>query len=47
MEAARSMLYGKKVPLELWGETVMCSTHIQNKKISSTNDVTPFVIWTG
>jgi hypothetical protein len=47
MEAARSMLYGKKVPLELWGEAVMCATHIQNRKISGTNDVTPFELWTG
>jgi transposase InsO family protein len=47
MEAARSMLYEKKVPLELWGEAVMCATHIQNRKISGTNDVTPFELWTG
>lgn len=47
MEAARSMLYGKKVPLELWGEAIMCATHIQNRKISSTNDVTSFELWTG
>jgi hypothetical protein len=47
METARSMLYGKKVPLKLWGEKVMCSTHIQNKKIPRTNDVTPFDLWTG
>ena len=47
MEAARSMLYGKKVPLELWGEAIMCATHIQIRKISSSNDMTPFELWNG
>lgn len=42
MEAARSMLHWKKVPLELWGEAVMCATHVLNRTISSTNEVTPF-----
>ncbi len=41
------MLHGKKVPLELWGEAVMCATHVLNRTISSTNEVTPFELWKG
>ena len=36
---------GRRSQLELWGEAIMCATHIQNKKISSTNDMTPFELW--
>ena len=47
MEAARSMLHGKKVPLELWGEAIMCATHVLNRTITSNKDVTPFELWRG
>lgn len=47
VEAARSMLHGKKVPLELWGEAVLCATHILNRSISSVHNVTPFELWNG
>lgn len=47
VEAARSMLHEKKFPLELWGEAVLCATHIINRSISSASDVTPFELWRG
>ena len=25
----------------------MCATHIQNRKLSSSNDMTPFELWSG
>ena len=45
VEAARSMLYNKQVPLQFWGEAVMCATYLLNRSLSSTNKVTPFEIW--
>jgi len=47
MEAARSMLHEKQVPLELWGEAVTCATHIRNRSLSRTSEVTPFELWHG
>ncbi len=41
------MLHDKKLPLELWGEAVLCATHILNRTLSSTNDKTPFELWNG
>lgn len=47
MEAARSILHEKQVPLELWGEAVTCATHILNRSLSRTSEVTPFELWHG
>jgi hypothetical protein len=40
-------MYGKKVPLELWGLAVLCAVYVQNRVISSTGKVTPFQLWYG
>ena len=40
-------MYGKKVPLELWGLAVLCAAYVQNRVISSTGKVTPFELWHG
>jgi transposase InsO family protein len=42
VESARSQIYGKKVPLELWGLAVLCAASVQNRVISSSGKVTPF-----
>jgi hypothetical protein len=47
MEAARYAACKKKVPLELWGEAIMCATHVLNRTITSNKDVTPFELWRG
>jgi transposase InsO family protein len=47
VESARSQMYGKKVPLELWGLAVLCAVYVQNRVISSTGKVTPFQLWYG
>lgn len=47
MELARSMLHEKNVPIEMWGEAVLCATHILNRSLSSMSDVTPFELWHG
>ena len=44
VESARSQMYGKKVPLELW---VLCAAYVQNRIISSKGKVTPFQFWYG
>lgn len=35
VESARSQMYGKRVPLELWGLAVLCAAHVQHRVISS------------
>ena len=47
VESARSQMFGKKVPLELWGLAVLCAVYVQNRAISSTGKVTPFELWHG
>jgi hypothetical protein len=45
VESARSQMYGKKVPLELWGLAVQCAVYVQNRTTSCTNSKTPFEYW--
>ena len=45
LESARSQMYGKKVPLELWGLAVQCAVYVQNRTTSCTNSKTPFEYW--
>ena len=47
MEAARSQMYGRKVPTELWGEAVVAATYVLNRSLSSTSSATPFELWYG
>ena len=47
VEAARSLMHTKRIPLELWGEAVDCSVYVQNRSLSSTVDVTPYEAWYG
>lgn len=48
VESARSMLYGRNVPLYLWAEAVNCAVYLLNRSSSSqTPDVTPFELWNG
>ena len=46
VESARSQMYGKKVPLELWGLAVQCAVYVQNRTTSCTNSKTPLNIGT-
>ena len=47
VESARSQMYEKNVPLELWGLAVQCAIYVQNRSISSTNNSTPYQLWHG
>lgn len=48
VESARSMLYARDVPLELWAEAVNCAVYILNRTSSSqTPNKTPFELWNG
>ena len=47
VEAARSQLYGRQVPLELWAESVMTATYVLNRSVLSSSTSTPFELWTG
>lgn len=48
MESARSMLYARSVPLNLWAEAVNCAVYLLNRMSSSqTPNVTPMEIWCG
>jgi transposase InsO family protein len=47
VESARSQMYEKNVPLELWGLAVQCAIYVQNRSISSTNNSTPYQLWYG
>ena len=38
-------MYGKKVPLELWGLAVQCAVYVQNRTTSCTNSKIPFEYW--
>lgn len=45
VESARSQMYGKKVPLELWGFAVQCAVYVQNRAPPSAGHITPFELW--
>ncbi len=47
MEAARSQLHDKKIPLNLRGESVSCAIYVQNRSLSSTRNITPYQAWYG
>lgn len=48
VESARSMLYARDVPLELWAEAMNCAVYILNRTTSSqTLNKTPFELWNG
>lgn len=48
VESARSMLYTRDVPLDLWAEAVNCAVYILNRTSSSqTPNKTPFELWNG
>lgn len=42
VESARNQMYGKLVPLDLWGLAILCAANVQNRVISSNRKVTPF-----
>ena len=45
VESARSQMYGRKVPLELWGLAMQCAVYVQNRSTPSASKVTPFELW--
>lgn len=48
METARTMLYAKNIPLNMWAEAVNCAVYLLNRNTSSqTGNVTPFELWHG
>lgn len=48
VESARSMLYARNVPLNLWAEAVNCAVYVLNRTSSSqTPNITPMELWSG
>lgn len=48
METARTMLYAKNIPLNMWAEAVNCAIYLLNRNTSSqTGVLTPFELWHG
>lgn len=48
MESARSMLYSRDIPLNLWAEAVNCAVYLLNRSSSTqTKDVSPYELWNG
>lgn len=48
VEMARSMLYARNVPLNLWAEAVNCAVCLLNRTSSSqTPNITPMELWSG
>lgn len=48
VESARSMLYARDVPLDLWAEAINCAVYLLNRTSSSqTPQKTPFELWNG
>ena len=45
VEAARSMLHQKNLPLELWAEAINCAVYTLNRVLSSSTSVTPYQAW--
>ncbi len=45
VESARSQMYGRKVPLELWGLAMQCAAYVKNRTVSSVSNMTPFELW--
>jgi hypothetical protein len=38
-------MYGRKVPMELWGLAMQCAAYMKNRTVSSVNNITPFELW--
>lgn len=47
MEATRSQMHAKKIPMELWNEAVSSSVYVLNRSLSSTIHVIPYETWYG
>jgi hypothetical protein len=47
VEAGRSLLHAKHLPLELWGEAIACATYTLNRVSNSMSTTTPHQIWYG
>jgi transposase InsO family protein len=48
VEAARSMLHSRDIPLRFWGEAVQIATYILNRTYTRLNpDMTPYEAWFG
>lgn len=47
MEATRSLLHSKGIPLKLWAAAVNCVVYIINRILSPTWSVTPYETWYG
>lgn len=47
LEAAKSLLHAKHLPLELWGEAVSCAVYTLNRVKNSTSSATPYQLWHG
>lgn len=46
MESARSMLYAKDIPVNLWAEAVSCAVYLLNRRSSTqTVNVSPYELW--
>ena len=46
LEAAKSLLHAKHLPLELWGEAVSCAVYTLNR-VKNTTCMTPYQLWHG
>jgi transposase InsO family protein len=42
VETVRSQIYGRKVPLELWGFAMQCAAYVKNRAVSSVSNMTSF-----
>lgn len=47
VEAARSQIHGKNLPITLWAEAVNHSVYTLNRTLTKQRQVTPFEIWHG
>lgn len=48
VESARTMLYGRSLPMKLWAEAVGCAVYLLNRTSSSqTPNISPIEIWSG
>lgn len=47
VEAARSHIHAKRLPLKLWAEAINYSVYALNRTLTTRHDITPFELWHG
>ncbi len=45
LNAARSVIYSSRVPIQLWAEAIAYSVYTLNRVLSSTSEITPYESW--